>query len=46
VSSADGAIGSSVHSGGVGPIKGVLAEYVAKPGVQFYKDLAGKLKQV
>ena len=27
-------------------IHGLLSEYIAQPGVQCYKDLAGNLKQV
>jgi len=27
-------------------VHGILSEYIAQPGVQCYKDLAGNLKQV
>ena len=28
------------------PVKGLLSDYLAKPGEQYYKDLGGNLKKV
>jgi len=35
-----------VGNAGTKHVQGILTEYVAQPGVQCYKDLAGNLKQV